>query len=152
MRLSAFPITAALLATTACGVRVAATPLTPGAAYAPVPADSVRLFVTRAPARYTELALLKADGFFPQRDAKRLRALRERAGQLGANGLLLLGTQAPASVDVSGVVVGGPASGSVLVGQAGGAEDETRAVAIRYDPTVPMVAPGARVGGAAARQ
>jgi hypothetical protein len=135
-RAAAAAAAAALALSAAACVRVAATPLGPGG-FPAVPADSVRVFATLSPPSYTEIAVLRASRVF-RGDAAALRALRERAGRLGADGLLLLNTRAasPASTNVSGVIVGGAESGSVLVGRAdGGADDFARAVAIRITPT-----------------
>lgn len=114
-RLPVLPALFASMALTAC-VRVSSSLLTPGTTYPPVPADSVRVFATQATATYTEVALLRAVGGYS--DAKTLHVLRERAGRLGANGLLLFTPRA---------------AGRVVVEQAeNGTDDLERAVAIRY--------------------
>ena len=119
------------LAANAC-VRVSTTRIAP--AESSLPVDSVRVFATQSPAEYTELAVLRAHRFLA-RDAQVLSALRRRAARLGANGLLLLNTRGSGGVRGSGtgVVVGGPRAGEVVVGNVQTDVDEfERAVAIRY--------------------
>jgi hypothetical protein len=121
------------LAATAC-VRVSTTRLAP--AQSSVPDDSVRVFATQSPGEYTELAVLRSHRFLA-RDSQVLSALRRRAARLGANGLLLLNTRGSGGVHGSGtgVVVGGPHDGQVVVGNVDTNVDEfERAVAIRYRP------------------
>lgn len=124
-----------LLSLVASGcVRVSTTRI--GPAESSVPADSVRVFATQSPGEYTELAVLRAHRFLA-RDAHVLRALRQRAADLGANGLLLLNTRGAGGVRGSGtgVVIGGPRDGQVVVGNVQTEVDEfERAVAIRYRP------------------
>lgn len=70
-------------------------------------------------------------------DSRVLDALRRRAARLGANGLLLLNTRGSGGVRGSGtgVIVGGPRSGDVIVGNVETDVDEfERAVAIVYRP------------------
>lgn len=122
-----------LLATTsvAC-VRVSTTRIAP--AQASVAADSVRVFATQSPAEYTELAVLRARRFLAS-DSHVLEALRKRAARLGANGLLLLNTRGTGGMrgTGTGVVVGGPRSGEVVVGNVQTEVDEfERAVAIVF--------------------
>ena len=62
-------------------------------------------------------------------------ALRERAARLGANGLLLLNTRGTGGVRGAGtgVIIGGPSDGHVIVGSVETEVDDfERAVAIRY--------------------
>ena len=121
----------ALLPSAAC-VRVSTTRLT--TAGAPLPSDSVRVFATQTPGEYTELAVLRARRFLA-RDSHVLRALRERAARLGANGLLLLNTRGTGGVRGSGtgVIIGGSGDGQVVVGNVQTEVDDfERAVAIRY--------------------
>ncbi len=134
-----FAIAIASFVATGC-VRVSTTRLT--RASAPVSSDSVRVFATQTPGDYTELAVLRAHRFLA-RDSQVLRALRERAARLGANGLLLLNTRGSGGVRGSGtgVVIGGPRNGEVVVGNVQTEVDEfERAVAIRWrgtlDPTI----------------
>jgi hypothetical protein len=131
MRRALVAIALACVSATAC-VRVSTTRLT--SAGASVPVDSVRVFATQSPGEYTELAVLRAHRFLA-RDAKVLDALRSRAARLGANGLLLLNTRGAGGVRGSGtgVVIGGPRAGEVVVGNVQTEVDEfERAVAIRY--------------------
>lgn len=120
---------------TAC-VHVATTPLGAGRGLPPVPADSVRVFATQAPAAYTELALLRTERPLSlASDRRALRALRQQAGQLGANGVLLLNPRNAASThgDVRGIILGRRTG--VFSGQVDTEVDEVeRAVAIRYAP------------------
>jgi hypothetical protein len=104
-----------------------------GVAGAPVSADSVRVFATQSPSEYTELAVLRVHRFLAG-DAHVMSALRGRAAQLGANGILLLNTRgATGRASGSGVVVSGPRTGEVIVGNVRTDVDEfQRAVAIRY--------------------
>ena len=116
---------------TAC-VRVSTTRI--ARAEPSIPTDSVQVFATRSPNEYTELAVLRAHRFLA-RDRQVLAALRRRAAQLGANGLLLLNTRGAGGVrgSGSGVVIGGPRDGEVVVGNVQTDVDEfERAVAIRY--------------------
>jgi hypothetical protein len=128
-----FAIALASLATTAC-VRVSTTRIAPAATS--VPTDSVRVFATQSPGEYQELAVLRAHRFLA-RNSQVVKALRERAARLGANGLLLLNTRGAGGVRGSGtgVVIGGPRDGEVIIGNVQTDVDEfERAVAIRYRP------------------
>lgn len=143
-------VLAGLLLTSAC-VRVSATRLAPSGEPR-VPRDSVHVFVTTSPAEYTEVAVLRAKRFAVS-DAKVLRALRDRASQLGANGLLLLNARGAVASSGSGthVVIGGRADGSVIVGQTHSEVDEfERAVAIRWNARKPASTTSARDSGASA--
>ena len=133
IRLSAL---VAALAVTAC-VRVHSTPLA-SVPLQPVPADSVRIFALNVPAKYTEVAMMRVDGFLAS-DRKSVRALREKAGAMGANGVILLNPRAAVlggSGPNIGVIVGGKHPSTVIMGD--GDNDEIdefkRAVAIRYVP------------------
>jgi len=130
-----FAVAVASVAVTGC-VRVSTVRLS--AASSAIPTDSVRVFATHSPASdYQELAVLRVRRFFAN-DAKALRALRERAATLGANGLMLLNTRSGGgsmSGSGTGVVIGGPRSGEVIVGNVQTEFDDfERAVAIRYTP------------------
>lgn len=136
MQRALFAIALASSSATAC-VRVSTTRL--ARAETSVPIDSVRVFATQSPGEYTELAVLRARRFFAG-DGKVLNALRLRAARLGANGLLLLNTRGSGGVRGSGtgVVIGGPRDGQVVVGNVQTEVDEfERAVAIRYHPPSP---------------
>ena len=69
-------------------------------------------------------------------DRKAVAALRERAGRLGANGVLLLNPRAAVlgnSGPNVGVIFGGTSPSTVIVGGQGSDIDEFgRAIAIRY--------------------
>jgi hypothetical protein len=126
-------IFALALASTAC-VRVSTTRIAP--AQRSVDADSVRVFATQSPGEYTELAVLRARRFLVS-DSRVLTALRKRAAQLGANGLLLLNTRGSGGMrgTGTGVVIGGPRSGDMVVGNVETQVDEfERAVAIVFRP------------------
>jgi hypothetical protein len=123
-----------VLALSAACVRVSTTRIAPtGPAIAP---DSVRVFATQSPGDYTELAVLRVHRFLA-RNSQVVNALRHRAAELGANGLLLLNTRGVAGVrgSGSGVVIGGPRDGEVILGTMQTDVDEfQRAIAIVYRP------------------
>ena len=138
-------LTAAALIVTAC-VRVHSTPLA-SVPLPPVPADSVRLFALNAPAKYTEIAMMRVDGFFSS-DKKAVSALRKKAAAMGANGVILLNPRAAVlgnSGPNIGVIVGGRHPSTVIVGD--GDNDEIdefkRAIAIRYVPEAGPAVSGA---------
>jgi len=117
--------------TTAC-VRVSTTRLAP--ATTAIHSDSVRVFATQSPGEHQELAVLRTRRFLAS-DSHVLTALQRHAARLGANGLLLLNTRGSGGVQGSGtgVVIGGPRDGEVIVGSVETNVDELqRAVAIRY--------------------
>jgi hypothetical protein len=123
---------AVLVLSTAGCVRVSTTRLST-ASYPTVPPDSVHVYATQAPPAYTEVAVLRATRVWRSGPAA-LAALREQAGRLGADGLLLLNTRGGSTGRgaVSGVIVGGGASGGIFMGDAKSDVDEfARAVAIR---------------------
>ena len=124
--------TAALSSLTAC-VRISSTTI---AAVPPtaVRADSVRVFITKPPQAYTEVAVLKAHRFLVT-DSKVLSALRRKAAELGANGILLVNAANAATQTHTGaaVIIGGRDNGNVVVGNAKTEVDEfEKAVAIRW--------------------
>jgi hypothetical protein len=144
-RLLPTALTAAALLATAC-VRVHSTPLA-SVSLQPVPADSVRLFALSAPAKYTEIAMMRVNAYFAS-DKKSVRALREKAGAMGANGIILLNPRATVlgnSGPNVGVIVGGKHPSTVIMGD--GDNDEinefARAVAIRYTPEAAPATSGA---------
>jgi hypothetical protein len=123
---------AALSSLTAC-VRISSTTIAV-APPATVRADSVRVFVTKPPETYAEVAVLKAHRFLVT-DAKVLSALRQKAADLGANGILLVNAANAATQTHSGaaVIIGGRDNGNVVVGNAKTEVDEfEKAVAIRW--------------------
>lgn len=130
----AIPVLAAVaLLSTAC-VHVRATPLA-GDIYAPVPADSVRIFATNPPAKYVELAMIRVEGFLAG-DAKWAKGLREKAGRLGANGVILLnarGAVVGGGSDIGVVIGGNNPSAIVFDDDDDDVKEFARAVAIRYD-------------------
>ena len=133
VRIRLAAIGALCLASGAC-VRVSTTRIAP--AQSAVSSDSVRVFATQSPGEYTELAVLRAHRFLAS-DSRVLDALRERAARLGANGLLLLNTRGSGGTRGSGtgVIIGGPRAGDVVVGNVETNVDEfERAVAIVYRP------------------
>ena len=137
-------LTAAAFLTTAC-VRVHSTPLASVPLH-PVPADSVRLFALNVPAKYTEIAMMRVDAFFAS-DRKSVRALREKAGAMGANGIILLNPRAAVlgnSGPNIGVIVGGKHPSTVIMGDDNDEINEfKRAVAIRYTPEAAPATSGA---------
>jgi len=117
--------------TTAC-VRVSTTRLAP--ATTAIHSDSVRVFATQSPGEHQELAVLRTRRFLAS-DSRVLTALQRHAARLGANGLLLLNTRGSGGVQGSGtgLVIGGPRDGEVIVGSVQTNVDELqRAVALRY--------------------
>jgi hypothetical protein len=97
-------------------------------------ADSVRVFITKPPEAYTEVAVLKAHRFLVT-DAKVLSGLRQTAADLGANGILLVNAANAATQTHTGtaVIIGGKNNGNVVVGNGKTEVDEfEKAVAIRW--------------------
>jgi len=126
--------------------RVRATPLA-AVSYPAVSPDSVRLFATNAPAKYVEIAMLHTQVFLAG-DGKSARALREKAGMLGANGVILLNARAVSTRGGSniGVILGGSkdAGSAVVLGDGDQEVKEfERAVAIRYEPEPAVAQSGA---------
>ena len=139
------PFVAALAALAIGCVRVRSTPLA-AVSYPPVSPDSVRLFATNPPPKYVEIAMMRTDVFFAG-DEKSARALRVKAGKLGANGVILLNARAVSTHGGPnvGVILGGSKDGSPAVVVGDGDQDVKefeRAVAIRYEPE-PAVAQSA---------
>ena len=139
-------LAAAALVLTGC-VRIHSTPLASGQ-YPPVPVDSVRLFALNAPAKYTEIAMMRVDGFFSN-DEKSVRALRAKAGAMGANGVILLNPRAAVlgnSGSNVGVIIGGKHPSAVIVGDNDNddVDEFKRAVAIRYVPEPPAASDSTR--------
>ncbi len=131
---AALPSVLLALSTVGC-VRVSTTRLST-ATFPIVPPDSVRVYATQAPPAYTELAVLRASRLWRSSPAA-LAALRASASRLGADGLLLLNTRSGSTGrgGVTGVILGGSASGGILMGDANTNVDEfARAVAIRLTP------------------
>ena len=145
------PLVVALATLAGACARVHATPLA-AINYPPVSPDSVRFFATSAPAKYVEIAMLRTQVFFAG-DEKSAQALREKAGKLGANGIILLNARAVSTHGGPnvGVVLGGSKDGSsaVVIGdQDQEVKEFERAVAIRYEPEPSVAQP---VGAAAPR-
>lgn len=91
-----------LLAGLAACVSVNSTVLDPARQFAPVPRDSVRIFTSedRIPGDYLEVALLFAEGDENWTSpSDMLNEMREKAGELGANGVLLRDLESPGTVD-----------------------------------------------------
>ncbi|MGI8510219.1 MAG: hypothetical protein ACR2MQ_12925 [Gemmatimonadaceae bacterium] len=76
--------------TVACGVSVSAARVSP-VRYAPVPKEQVYVFtsVERVTRPYEEVALLDGSMNSGTLDAKMIEAMREKAGSLGANAIVL---------------------------------------------------------------
>lgn len=144
-----FPLLVVLATVASACARVHATPLA-GLSYPPVSPDSVRFFATNAPAKYVEIAMMRTQVFLAG-DEKSARALREKAGKLGANGIILLNARAVSTHGGPnvGVILGGSKEGNSTVVLGDGDQEVKefeRAVAIRYEPE-PAVA---QSGGTAA--
>ena len=123
---------AALSSLTAC-LRISSTTIAAPPAMA-VRADSVRVFITKPPEDYMEVAVLKAHRFLVT-DSRVLSALRQKAADLGANGILLVNAANAATQTHTGtaVIIGGKGSGNVVVGNGKTEVDEfEKAVAIRW--------------------
>lgn len=103
---------ALLLALSACQ-QVRVTPVAPATARPAVPTESVRLFYSReaVPFRYEEIALLSMHVDWLVRDKEAIYlALRQKAGELGANAVIIApmkdspsGEQVPVLVTASGL-------------------------------------------------
>ena len=111
------------------------TPLAPSS-YPAVPADSVRIFAVNPPAKYIELAMMRVEGLIAT-DKRSAKALREKAGKLGANGVLLLNPRAAVlgGNNGVGVILGGKNPSVVVGGEDEDIKEFERAVAIRYEVT-----------------
>src|SRR5512144_2179848 len=145
------PVLVALATLAGACARVRATPLA-AVSYPAVSPDSVRLFATNPPPKYVEIAMLRTQVFLAG-DEKSARALREKAGKLGANGVILLNARAVSTRGGSniGVILGGSKDAGSTIVMGDGDQDVKefeRAVAIRYEPE-PAVAQSA--GAAAPR-
>lgn len=110
-------------------VSVNATRLDLSKEYAPVPEDRVRIFLgdERIPTGYVNVALLFAEASTDWRDeADLMDSMRNKAAQLGANGLIVRGMEEPGTVERIAAAV---------------FESETnrraKAVAIRYGELAP---------------
>ncbi|HEX2717817.1 MAG TPA: hypothetical protein VHM67_09075 [Gemmatimonadaceae bacterium] len=123
----------ALAALTGACTWVHTTPLA-ATSYPEVPADSVRLFATNPPAKYVEIAMMRVEGIIAT-DKRSAKALREKAGKMGANGVILLNPRAAVVGGGSGVgvIVGGKNPSVVVGGDEQEVDEFERAVAIRYD-------------------
>jgi hypothetical protein len=103
---------ASFITLVACpGVRV--TPVASGPARVPVPADSVRLFYSReaVPFRYEEVAMLSTEADWLTEDREKLYlALRKKAGEIGANGIIVAPIDEPGTAEkMTSVLIGGSA-------------------------------------------
>ena len=132
-----FPLLVAVATIASACARVHATPLA-ALNYPAVSPDSVRFFATNAPAKYVEIAMMRTQVFLAG-DEKSARALREKAGKLGANGVILLNARAVSTHGGPnvGVILGGSKEGNstVVIGdQDQEVKEFERAVAIRYEP------------------
>lgn len=82
----------------------------PSAKRAPLPADQVRIYrlASQVPGRYDELALINSQGAHSVTNEKKmLESMRKKAGELGANGLILEGIVEPsAGAKVAATVFG----------------------------------------------
>ncbi|HEX8850836.1 MAG TPA: hypothetical protein VF761_15000 [Gemmatimonadaceae bacterium] len=134
-----FAAIAGMAALTAACTYVRSTPLA-AARYPVVPADSVRFFATNPPAKYVEIAMMRVEGLLSS-DSRSAKALREKAGKMGANGIILLNargvTTRGGGTNVGVIIAGGRHDGSAVIvgdGDDGDVKEFERAVAIRYEP------------------
>ncbi len=103
--------TGVLASNTAC-VSTNATLLdvAPSARRAPVPAEQVRIYrlASQVPGRYDELALINSEGAHGMTNEKKmLESMRRKAGELGANALILEAiTEPSAGAKVAATVFG----------------------------------------------
>ena len=109
------PLVVALATLAGACARVRATPLA-AVSYPAVSPDSVRLFATNPPPKYVEIAMLRTEVFLAG-DQRSARALREKAGKLGANGVILLNARAVSTRGGPnvGVILGGSKEGNSTV-------------------------------------
>ena len=117
-----------LLAMLAGCVRTYVTPLGAPATRPPVSADSVLVYRTaeQVPGKFVEVAELTADGGTVAAGGKLLTALKKRAGELGANAILLLSSETPKSASVT--------SGYSHVADIESGSYRTKVVAIYMEP------------------
>jgi hypothetical protein len=118
-------LTCLLTATAGC-VTTNATRLGSGAALVAVPAESVAIYRTasQVPGRYQEVALLNSKGESSWTDeAAMFKSMRKKAGELGANGIILDAVSEPSA---------GAKVASAIFGT--GAERKGRAIAILVLP------------------
>lgn len=121
-------IAAATLSWTAC-VSVNATEVAPGRSFSPVSNGDVRIFQTEedVPGYHVEVAILHASGQENWTDqSDMMNKMREKAAELGANGIVVSGIEEPGTGEQ---IVG------ALFGT--GADREGRALAIRWGELVP---------------
>lgn len=87
----------AVVALSAC-VSTQATRLGGGTIRPPVPPDQVAIYRTQdqVPGKYEEVALLSSKGDYSMTDEEKMyRSMREKAGEMGANGIILQSVQEP---------------------------------------------------------
>lgn len=121
-------IAAVTISWTAC-VSVNATEVDPGRSFSPVPGDDVRIFQTEedVPGEHVEVAILHASGQENWTDqSDMMNEMREKAAELGANGIVVSGIEEPGTGEQ---IVG------ALFGT--GADREGRALAIRWGDLIP---------------
>lgn len=96
---------ALLLALAACQ-QVTVTPISPAPARSPVLTDSVRVFYSldAVPFRYDEVALLSMDADWLVKDREDIYLkIREKAGEIGANAVIVAPFEEPTVVTTSGL-------------------------------------------------
>jgi len=84
-------LVAVMISSTAC-VRTTATRLGAGSIRPPVPEHLVAIYRTadQVPGKYEEVALLNSTGNYSSTDEEKMfKSMREKAGQVGANGVIL---------------------------------------------------------------
>jgi hypothetical protein len=121
--------------TTACGPRVNAARVSP-VRYAPVHPDSVFVFTSEARVHrpYEEVAILDGSMSSNGLDADMIRAMQKKAGELGANGLILGDIKHPSDKTVAATTIA-----SAILKSPGSVDVPTRAraTAIRMRDSVP---------------
>ena len=126
--LSVAVLVASAVTWSAC-VSVNATKVSPGRSFSPVPKDRVRIFQAEddVPGEYTEVAILHASGQENWTDqSDMMNKMREKAAELGANGIVLGGIEEPGTGEQ---IVG------ALFGT--GADREGKALGIRWGELSP---------------
>ena len=104
---------AAVVLLCAC-VSTQATRLGNGMIRPPVPPDQVAIYRTaeQVPGKYEEVALLSSKGDYSSTDEEKMyRSMREKAGEMGANAIILQSVQEPSTGSkVARVLIGVPAN------------------------------------------
>lgn len=80
-------------------VTTSVTKLNPSDNYPPVSPDKVRVFLNPndIDCDFTKIALIKTESGYAMKDEKSVQKAREKAGELGANGIILQGINEPST-------------------------------------------------------